>query len=41
MWRTAGRVQMTLPGVPSIYYGDEMGVEEFVDPTNQRNYLMT
>ncbi|MBF0903947.1 MAG: 4-alpha-glucanotransferase, partial [Atopobium sp.] len=34
MWQTAV-LQMTLPGVPSIYYGDEMGVEGFVDPTNR------
>ncbi len=34
MWQTAV-LRMTLPGVPTIYYGDEMGVEGFVDPTNR------
>ncbi|OAM92558.1 4-alpha-glucanotransferase [Pelosinus fermentans] len=30
--------QMTFPGVPSIYYGDEAGVEGFKDPYNRRTY---
>ena len=27
-----------LPGVPCIYYGDEVGVEGGMDPDNRRNY---
>ncbi len=30
--------QMTFPGVPCIYYGDEAGVEGFKDPFNRRTY---
>ncbi len=31
-------VQMTFPGVPSIYYGDEAGVEGYGDPLNRGTY---
>jgi len=31
-------IQMTFPGVPSIYYGDEAGVEGYRDPLNRRTY---
>ena len=31
-------LQMTLPGVPIIYYGDEAGVEGGKDPDNRRTY---
>jgi len=30
--------QMTFPGVPSIYYGDEAGLEGFKDPYNRGTY---
>jgi 4-alpha-glucanotransferase len=30
--------QMTYPGAPSIYYGDEAGMEGFRDPFNRRTY---
>lgn len=31
-------IQMTFPGVPCIYYGDEAGVEGFRDPYNRSAY---
>lgn len=31
-------VQMTFPGVPCIYYGDEVGLEGFSDPLNRSTY---
>ena len=31
-------VQMTFPGVPCIYYGDEAGVEGYADPYNRGTY---
>ena len=31
-------VQMTWPGAPTIYYGDEAGVCGFTDPDNRRTY---
>ncbi|WP_215829697.1 bifunctional glycogen debranching protein GlgX/4-alpha-glucanotransferase [Pelorhabdus rhamnosifermentans] len=30
--------QMTFPGVPCIYYGDEAGVEGYIDPFNRGTY---
>lgn len=30
--------QMTFPGVPSVYYGDEAGVEGYKDPYNRATY---
>ena len=33
--RLATLIQMTLPGAPSIYYGDEIGMEGGVDPANR------
>ncbi|MDR1563847.1 MAG: glycoside hydrolase family 13 protein [Oscillospiraceae bacterium] len=34
----ASLLQYTLPGVPSLYYGDEAGVEGYCDPFNRRTY---
>ena len=36
--REAVVVQMTWPGAPTIYYGDEAGVHGFTDPDNRRTY---
>lgn len=34
--KIASLLQMTLPGVPCIYYGDEAGVEGWKDPFNRK-----
>ncbi|MGG0719289.1 glycoside hydrolase family 13 protein [Robertmurraya massiliosenegalensis] len=34
--KMASLIQMTLPGVPCIYYGDEVGLEGYEDPFNRR-----
>ncbi len=34
----AACLQYFLPGVPSLYYGDEIGLEGFEDPFNRRPY---
>ncbi len=34
--KTAAALQFTLPGVPSVYYGDEAGLEGGADPYNRR-----
>ena len=31
-------MQMTWPGAPTIYYGDEAGLCGFTDPDNRRTY---
>ena len=36
--KLASFIQMTLPGVPCIYYGDEAGMEGYEDPFNRRCY---
>lgn len=36
--REAVVIQMTWPGAPTIYYGDEAGVTGFTDPDNRRTY---
>ncbi len=36
--RMASALQYTLPGVPCVYYGDEVGMEGFEDPFNRRCY---
>ena len=33
--KLAAAIQFTLPGVPSIYYGDEAGMEGYSDPFNR------
>ncbi|MCQ2484961.1 MAG: glycoside hydrolase family 13 protein [Clostridia bacterium] len=34
--KMASAIQFTLPGVPSIYYGDEAGMQGYKDPFNRR-----
>lgn len=34
----ASVMQFTLPGIPSIFYGDEAGIQGFDDPINRRPY---
>ncbi len=36
--REAVAVQMTWPGAPTVYYGDEAGLCGFTDPDNRRTY---
>ncbi len=36
--RLAAALQFALPGVPSIYYGDETGMQGFCDPFNRAPY---
>lgn len=36
--REAVVIQMTWPGAPTLYYGDEAGVCGFTDPDNRRSY---
>ena len=36
--REAVTVQMTWPGAPTLYYGDEAGLCGFTDPDNRRTY---
>lgn len=38
IFREAVIIQMTWPGAPTIYYGDEAGVCGFTDPDNRRTY---
>ena len=38
VFREAVVFQMTWPGAPTIYYGDEAGVCGFTDPDNRRTY---
>lgn len=35
LMKTASLIQFTLPGVPSIYYGDEAGMQGLKDPFNR------
>ena len=36
--KLASALQYTLPGVPCVYYGDEVGMEGFEDPFNRKCY---
>ncbi len=38
MLKTAAAIQFTLPGIPSIYYGDEAGLTGYKDPFNRGCY---
>jgi len=38
VFREAVLMQMTWPGAPTVYYGDEAGVCGFTDPDNRRTY---
>ena len=38
VFREAAVIQMTWPGAPTIYYGDEAGVVGWTDPDNRRTY---
>lgn len=34
--KIAAAIQFTLPGIPSVYYGDEAGLSGYADPFNRR-----
>lgn len=36
--KAAVLLQYTLPGIPSVYYGDEIGMQGFTDPLNRRYF---
>lgn len=36
--KIAAALQFTLPGIPSVYYGDEAGLQGYSDPFNRRFY---
>jgi len=39
--KIAATIQFTLPGMPSIYYGDEIGITGSGDPDNRRTFPWT
>ncbi len=36
LMKLASGIQFTLPGIPCIYYGDEVGLEGYLDPFNRK-----
>ena len=38
VYREAAVIQLTWPGAPTLYYGDEAGLCGFTDPDNRRTY---
>ena len=38
VFREAAIIQMTWPGAPTLYYGDEAGLTGWTDPDNRRTY---
>ena len=38
VFREAAVIQMTWPGAPTIYYGDEVGLVGWTDPDNRRTF---
>ncbi|HBU12219.1 MAG TPA: glycoside hydrolase family 13 protein [Clostridiales bacterium] len=38
--KLAAALQFALPGVPSIYYGDEVGMHGLLDPFNRRTFIV-
>ena len=38
LFRLGVMIQMTWPGAPTIYYGDEAGLCGWTDPDNRRTY---
>jgi glycosidase len=36
--RIAAALQFALPGIPSVYYGDEVGMTGMLDPFNRQTY---
>lgn len=37
--KLASVIQFTLPGIPSIYYGDEIGMQGYADPFNRSCFI--
>lgn len=37
--KLASSVQFTLPGIPSVYYGDEIGMQGYADPFNRGCFI--
>ncbi len=37
--KLASTVQFTLPGIPSVYYGDEIGMQGYADPFNRGCFI--